>query len=117
LHAFNDKQAQAAESRGSELRAGLYLQRRYGDVIIWADRYIQVYQTLLVQLLQQLPVQVCHLAPPWLATILASFQLLWSQGSELWLTCSPQAESSEMRITGMYMLPYACVKVADSRAK
>jgi len=99
------------------LRIGLYLQRRYGDVIIWADRYIQVYQTLLVQLLQQLPVQVCHLAPPWLATILTSFQLLWSQGSELLLTCSPQAESSEIRITGMYMLPYAYVKVADSRAR
>ena len=86
-------------------------------MIIWADRYIQVYQTLLVQLLQQLPVQVCHLTPPWLATILASFQLLWSQGSEFLLTCSPQAESSEMRITGMYMLPCAYVKVADSRAK
>jgi hypothetical protein len=55
------------------LKIGLYLQRRYGDMIVWADRYIQVYQTLLVQLLQQRPVQVCHLAPPWLATILASF--------------------------------------------
>ena len=69
-------------------KLSMYLQRGDGDVVIRTDGHFQVDQTLLVQLLQQLPVQVTHQAPPWLAAILTGFQLLWTQCSELLLACS-----------------------------
>ena len=73
----------------------MYLQGGDGDMVVRADGHFQVDQTLLVQLLQQLPVQVTHQAPPWLAAILTCFQLLWTQCSELLLTCAQQAESHD----------------------
>lgn len=42
-------------------------------MVIGANGHIQMDKPFLVQLLQQLPVHVCHLAGSWLATILASF--------------------------------------------
>lgn len=56
----------------------IYLQGGDGDMVIRANGHFQVDQTLLVQLLQQLPFQVTHQAPPWLAAILTCFQLLWT---------------------------------------
>ena len=85
-------------------------------MVIRADRHFQVDQPLLVQLLQQLPVQVTHQAPPWLAAILTCFQLLWTQCSELLLTCSQQAESfvqnrkptDDLCMLSMHWLHHAC---------
>lgn len=65
-------------------------------MVIGADGHIQVDQPLLVQLLQQLPVQVCNLAGSWLATILASFQLLWAQSPELLLTYTPKVHYQKL---------------------
>ena len=58
-------------------------------MVIGPNGHIQMDEPLLVQLLQQLPVQVCNLAGSWLAAILASLQLLWAQRPELLLTCCP----------------------------
>ena len=58
-------------------------------MIIGADGHIQMDKPLLIQLLQQLPVQVCNLAGSRLAAILASLQLLRAQRSELLLTWCP----------------------------
>lgn len=58
-------------------------------MIIGADGHIQMDKPLLIQLLQQLPVQICNLAGSRLAAILASLQLLWAQSSELLFTCYP----------------------------
>lgn len=55
-------------------------------MVIRANGHVQVDEALLVQLLQQLPVQVCNLAGSGLAAILASLQLLWAQSPELLLT-------------------------------
>ena len=40
-------------------------------MVIRADGHFQMHQPLLVQLLQQLLVQVCDSAAPWLAALLA----------------------------------------------
>lgn len=50
---------------------GFHLKRRYGDMVVGADRYIQMDEPLLVQLLQQLLVQLRHFATSWLAPVLA----------------------------------------------
>lgn len=65
-------------------------------MVIGVDGNIQVHQPILVQLLKQLPIHVCHLTPSWLTPILACFQLLWTQGPKLLLTYSPQAELASL---------------------